>query len=94
MQFLLRHRWMKVYAELLERAPWIVNLDEARLGALMNMAYNLGIPRLMGFQKMLAALAEGKWAEAGEHARNSIWSTQVKGRANRVIKQFVTGEWQ
>jgi lysozyme len=94
MQWLLRHRWTKTYEELLNRAPWIVNLDEVRVGALMNMAYNMGVPRLMGFQKMLASLAEGKWAEAGEHARNSIWSTQTTKRANRVINQFITGEWQ
>lgn len=93
-ELLFNHRWGKLYNELLRAFPWAEDLDEARLGALMNMAFNLGIPRLSKFVSMLPALQEGRWADAARHALNSLWASQVKKRAVRIAKQFETGEWQ
>lgn len=80
--------------DLLAAIPWASSLDEPRLGALLNMAFNLGVPKLCTFKEMLAALEEKRWVDAKNHALNSIWSSQVKGRAVRIAKQFETGEWQ
>lgn len=92
-ELLFKHRWEKVLTELLGRAPWAGTLSEARLGALMNMAWNLGVPKLMGFTNMLLALRLGEWDKAKAHALNSIWSSQVGARAYRIAEQFRTGEW-
>ncbi len=81
--------------ELLEAFPWSAELDDARRGALLNMAFNMGVPRLRGFKNMLSALQEGRWKDAKREALNSVWASQVKaGRANRVAIQLETGEWQ
>lgn len=88
------HRWDKTFAELKKALPWVETLDEARQGALVNMAYNMGVPRLLQFKETLKALQEGRWVDAKNNALNSIWASQVKGRAVRIAKQFETGEWQ
>ena len=91
--FLFDEKLNIIFNELVLCLPWSLNLDEARLGALINMAYNLGVPRLLGFKKLLAALQSEQWGEARIQALNSIWSSQVGSRAMRVAQQFETGVW-
>lgn len=85
---------------LLDNDVWIVfrELDRAIEGwrsypepvarGLANMAFNLGIPRLMKFEKMLAALARGDYTGAADEALNSIWARQVRERASRIATLF------
>ena len=72
----------------LDRAiPWWRQVPgEARRRALVNMAFNIGIPRLMSFKKMLAALRRGAWTEAKAEALDSKWARQVGARAQRIAK--------
>ena len=56
-------------------------LNQARQGALLDMAYELGVEGLLGFHDMLAALARGDWAGAHAAALKSKWATEVPGRA-------------
>lgn len=61
--------------------PWVTKLDTKRHAILVNMAYNMGIPRLLKFKKTLAHIEAGQYdAAAGEMLR-SKWAKQVKGRA-------------
>src|SRR5687768_16486678 len=53
-------------AELVKRLPWVVTLDEARLGVLVNMAFQMGVDGLLGFKNTLAMVKEGKYEEASE----------------------------
>ena len=80
--------------EMLDAFPWAEHLDEPRKGALLNMVFNMGVPRVRGFKNMLAAFEEGRWADAAFHARNSVWYSQVRVRGPRLVKQIETGEWQ
>lgn len=70
----------------LERAlPGLLeSLDEARGTVLVEMAMNLGMPRLRGFPLMIAALRVGAWDEAAKQMRNSRWYRQVGDRAERI----------
>ena len=79
--------------ELLQKIPWAETLDDARLGVLQNMAYNLGVQGLLGFHKMLAAMQKGDWAMAAIEALNSEWARQVGPRAYRISRQLETGIW-
>lgn len=79
-------------AELYRAHPWIRDLDEPRHRALINMAYNLGVPRLCGFKNMLGALQRGDWQKAHDDALNSRWATQVGERAQRIADVFLTGK--
>ena len=78
----------------LEALPWASQLDEARLGALVNMAFQLGVSGLLEFKKMLLHLRYGRYQEAFLEALDSDWHRQTPLRAERIAKQLLTGEWQ
>jgi lysozyme len=92
--YLLANDMARVKIELGQILPWTSHLDDARLGALRNMAFNLGIPRLLGFKKMLAAFEAGNWQEAANQMADSLWAEQAGDRAVRLQKQVLTGTWQ
>jgi lysozyme len=71
--------------------PWWAELSARRQDALTNMAFNLGLPRLLKFKKMLAALEAGRWTEAKVEALDSKWARQVGDRAIRIAEIFRTG---
>lgn len=62
-----------------------------RQRALVNMAFNLGLPRLTRFRKMRSAIDAGEWAEAAREALDSRWAKQVGSRAKRVATQLENG---
>lgn len=72
---------------------WWPKLDDARLGVLIEMCYNLGISRLVGFKKMLSALEEGDYKKAAKEMLDSKWAFDVKGRARELAEIMQTGEW-
>ena len=74
--------------------PWIYDLDEARAGVLINMAFQLGVHGLLGFKKTLACVEAGDYIEAAAESLNSRWARQTPARAARLAKQMITGEWQ
>ena len=69
-------------------------LDEARRGVLLNMAFNLGVEGLLAFKNTLKLVGEGKYKEASEEMLKSKWAAQVGDRAVRLSKQMATGVWQ
>jgi lysozyme len=89
--FCLDLRIKRIANELLQACPWAEFLDEVRRNALLNMAYNLGVPRLLGFKKLLAALQSGDWKQAQMAALNSLWHSQVPARSSRIADEFLTG---
>jgi lysozyme len=80
--------------------PWAQALEPARYGALILMAYQMGIGDartgrgLLGFRMSLRLIQAGEWQAAAAALRQSKWARQTPQRAARVIKQIVTGEWQ
>jgi lysozyme len=68
-------------------------LQGARRDACINMAFQLGVARFMDFKKMREALLRCEWAKAQAEALNSTWAKQTPGRAQRVAKQLLTGEY-
>lgn len=73
---------------------WWPKLDDVRLGVLIEMCYNLGISRLVGFKKMLSALEEGDYKKAAKEMLDSKWAFDVKGRARELAEIMQTGEWE
>ena len=74
--------------ELNRALPWWLNLpDNAKLG-LSNMVFNLGLPRLLKFKKMLAALEAHDFDKAALNALDSRWATQVGSRALRIAALY------
>ena len=80
--------------ELFSRIPWALELDEERRGVLLNMAFNMGVPRLLTFKKTLAFIEAGDYTAASVEMLNSNWARQVGKRAERLSAQMRTGSWQ
>lgn len=81
-----------VVYELDRKFPWWRDLNEPRQRALANMAFNLGLPTLSGFAKMLQALKTQDYDRAADEALDSRWAKQVGQRARRIADTFRTGE--
>jgi len=92
--YLLNNDIDKRQAELLRRAPWMANLDPVRFGALLNMAFQLGVDGLLGFTNTLALIHAGDYPGAAAGMLNSKWAGQTPARAERLSKQILTGVWQ
>ena len=81
-------------AELRAALPWIDQLDEPRREVLINMAFNLGVPGLLGFKLTLRYVREGDYDLAAREMLASKWLAQVGERAVRLARQMATGERQ
>lgn len=73
------------------KLPVFDKLDPVRQDALVNMAFNLGLPRLSQFKRMLAALEDADWQGAAQEALESKWANQVGPRAYELAKQLQNG---
>ena len=69
-------------------------MEEPRQAVLLNMAFNLGVPKLLGFKRALGAMRIGDYPRAGTEMLDSIWAKQVKGRAAELARQMVLGVWE
>lgn len=69
------------------------SLDEVRREVVIEMIYNLGPLKFMGFRKMLAALSRRDFSEAAKEMLASLWAQQVKGRALTLAETMKTGKF-
>lgn len=76
-----------------ELAPytWYTDQPQHVQDALMNMCFNMGIGRLLGFKKMIAALNKKDYTTAAIEALDSLWSKQVGQRAKDVALMMRQG---
>lgn len=81
-------------ADLEAKLPWTATLDDVRKGALLNMAFNLGIGGLLEFHDFLARMQRGDFSGAAGAMLDSLWARQVGARATRLSMQIQTGTWQ
>lgn len=64
--------------------PPYKDLCDTRKIVLLSMGYNMGVPRLMGFKKMLKAIELGDFHQAAIEALDSKWHKDVGARAERL----------
>lgn len=92
------------------RCPWVSQLNSSRQAVLFNMAFNMGIPKLMKFSPTFDVIQAGDYKNAAWRLLNTNkWAKQVgdyapdsprgkkngrPGRAWELAKQMETGEWQ
>jgi|TARA_Y100000114_G_C11752498_1_gene325111 lysozyme len=89
--FMLDNDIDQVVAEL-ERLPLYLGLDSVRQTVLANMAFNMGVPTLLEFRRMLGALAEKDWDRAADEMLDSKWARQVGSRAVELSELMRRGE--
>lgn len=91
-EFLLDNDIDAIERSLRVHLPWFAQLDDVRQGALIDMGM-MGVPKLLGFKKMLAALERGDYATAEQEAHDSKWATDVGPvRSGDVGRMLRTGE--
>lgn len=73
--------------------PWARRLGPVRHAVFVNMAFNMGIGRLNGFHRALAAARRGDHEACARHMQDSLWAQQVGDRARRLARQMRTNEW-
>ena len=72
---------------------WFVDIDPVRQDALVNLCFNLGMTRLLGFKNAMAAMAVGDYDQAADEFLDSRWATQVGDRAIEVTDMIRTGRY-
>jgi lysozyme len=93
--YLLTNDIERVEDELSGRFPWIFEeLSDVRIDALINICFNLGLPRFLRFVKALDCLEAGDYDQAADEFMDSLWARQVGYRAYEVSKMIRTGKYQ
>jgi len=77
--------------ELLKAHPCIAGLDAVRQLILVDMAFNMGVPRLCKFKKMWNAIHEEKFDIAAKEMLDSRWADQVKLRSIKLANAMHNG---
>ena len=77
----------------LDQYNWFINQPQSIKDALINMNFNMGIHRLLGFKKMIASLDDHNYAHAALEALNSKWAKQVPNRAKDIAVMIRQSEW-
>ena len=68
-------------------------LNDVRQEVILNMLFNLGRPRFLGFKKCLAAIKDDRWADAAAEMQDSRWAVQVGNRAKELAAAMETDKW-
>lgn len=72
--------------------PWFADLDVVRQRALLDLCFNLGLPRLKGFVLMLDAVARKDWGTAAHELLDSHYAQQVGKRARTLAAMLRDGQ--
>ena len=80
-----------VEEELLRAHPCVEELDAVRQLVLVDMAFNMGVPRLCKFKKMWNAIHEKKFDAASKEMLDSRWANQVKSRSVKLANAMHNG---
>lgn len=99
-EFMLLNDLLACESEL-KNEGWYNQLDETRRAVILNMAFNLGKPKLMQFKKFIGALSDDDYETASKEmvtgsdgVSPSKWASQVGKRAYELADQMRTGQWK
>lgn len=76
-----------------DRIPWVSRLNEVRQAVLFEMAFQMGIERLLKFVNTLAHVFGGRYKLAADAMRDSLWARQTPNRASVLAARMETGSW-
>ena len=64
------------------------SIPEDAFHVVIDMAFNLGLPKLMRFQNFQQALKEKDFVQASFEMLDSVWAKQLPNRSKRLAKQM------
>ena len=91
--YLLSNDIKRVSAELIRAFTWYSELDEVRKDAMIDMCFNMGLPRLSKFKNSLAAMKNGDYDIAALEFLDSNWAKQVGSRSITITDMIRSGEY-
>ncbi len=78
---MLDHDIARCTNECMHALPWFADLADEKQQVVLQMCFNLGLSRLMGFRRFLAAMEQGNYETAAAEMLDSLWAKQVGRRA-------------
>ena len=70
--------------------PNLDELPDVAQQVIVNMAFNMGRPRLSKFKNFIAGVNDRDWTRAAEEMMDSRWADQVGARATRLRNLILT----
>jgi len=92
--YLLGNDLKRCIEELKTAFDWYEKLDPVRQDVMISLCFNLGLTRLLKFEKALAGMENSDWETASTEFMDSRWSTQVGERAVELTDMLRTGKYQ
>lgn len=89
-ELLLKYRLNVVYKQL-NKYEWFLAQSPNRKIALIDLTYNLGLPKLLHFKVFLWRLKNGYFHGAANALKDSIWYRQVGKRAKKIYSLIYKG---
>lgn len=93
-EYLLDNDIRRTTQKVIEALPWVTKLNEPRQAVLVNMAFQLGLKGLLGFTGTLDSMRAGRYSDAAEGMRRSLWAKQTPERVRRLALQLEVGDWR
>ena len=93
-EYLLQNDIAEARSQLLHAFPWMGELNDARISAMINFTFNVGIGTVKKFKNTLSCMQSGEWDKAADEMMDSRWARQVGNRAIEVTEQIRTGKWR
>ena len=90
-EFILNNRIHKARQESIKAFPWFNRISMGRQEVIIELVFNMGLPNLMTFKKMLTAAEEGNWEQAAYELQDSKYAKQVGYRADELADMLVQG---
>lgn len=81
----------RVHKESLNAIKSFSVLSDARKIVIMSMIFNMGLSKFLGFKKFIQFVEVRDFDSAAREMLNSLWSSQVKSRANDLADMMRTG---
>lgn len=91
---LLRNDLAEKKSELI-KFEWFTKQDYVRQGALLEMAFNIGTDRLLGFRHMIDALGINNYSKASKELLSSLWALEVgRERTQDICYRLLSGRYK
>ena len=89
---LLLRDYLQTIETRLKAHEWFGELDTPRQHCILEMAYQMGVEGVLGFENMIGALERGDWMQAEAEALDSLWAKQTPARARDVAERLKLGD--
>lgn len=78
----------------LSRYDWYVGLDKVRQGVIIELVFNVGLPKALLFKNMIIAIINENWAGASNELLDSAWAKQVGStRSENMASRLLRGKY-